>query len=611
MERAAVRRAVCFSLALAAALCALILLRWAQVSYLRSVRATAGGAAVFPVGVIEDRARRAPLAGTWEYYPDVLLYSEPENAAGAVPVYVTVPTDPLSPDFPAAFRSGKGSLRAVLTDVPDLGENNTILYLCSLMADYEVYVNGQWKHQILLPPNAHQIYAVNGSGTVEIVIEFTGGRQGLNTIPYVSYVRPSMQRSDNIRLASIILILIFLLFFVMFLVFFSSARDREMRPVFFYGLVLALVYALNMLWALGLDASIQRFLPFSALRALILTAELAVILLAFWVFYREYGFQRFKKRFLLESALTAGAWLALTLNSVLRPSWPLRLLGVLLLAGAAAVWIGTVYGLMLREREQCLRLSLVLLLVLFTVTVNLLVWDLNLWGNGLFYVLPAAIAVYVVFCFSKYRMFKQAQMERLETLLAAEKLVTRTQAALLVSQIKSHFLCNTLLSIQNLCKKDPDLASALIVRFSNYLRYNIDFMNYAELIPFEEELAHIENFIYIQKARFQDMLTFRSEILFTGFEIPPLTIQPIVENAITHGLRKSDRGGAVTLRVWREAARVHIRITNDAGPPFDPAAAKLRSLYNIQERLKSLKNAAVDIRGLEPEGTAVDIEFPL
>lgn len=608
MKKSQLKQPLVLSIALILFAGIVIYLRSAQAAFIAAANSAGQDAAAFSVEAVRDMDGAVPLAGTWEYYPDVLLYSE--NAPKDLePIYICVPVDTLSSDISGLSRTGKGSFRAVLTGTPDMGENNLMLYLYDFLADYDVYIDGVPQHKLLPPPNSNQIYAINKTGDVEIVIEVSHCPQGLNVVPHFSYVRMPMLTSDNIRNVSLLLLAIFLVVFIMFLMFFSSSLDREMRPVFLYGLALTITYAVNVSWALGQDANIQKVLAFSFLRPIILTLELLVVQMAFWLFYREYRSEPLKRMFFAESALMLLSWTCLVINSAICLSRPLHILGLVFLLSAVAIWVFTIYKTMLRYQTNCLLLSLVLLAVLTAVTINMLQWHVSIWSNVPFYVLPGSIGIYLVYCFYKYRIYKRMQIQKMEALLETEKLVTRTQAALLASQIQPHFLSNTLLTIQNLCKKDPDQASDLIVRFSNYLRHNIDFMNYTELVPFEKELEHIDNFIYIQKVRFQDTLTFRSEIRYQDFEIPPLTIQPIVENAIKHGVRNSYDGGTVLLKVWKDAAFIHILVQNDAGPPFDPNTARLRSLHNIQQRLKNLRNASMEIHGLDPEGTSVEIVF--
>ncbi len=151
----------------------------------------------------------------------------------------------------------------------------------------------------------------------------------------------------------------------------------------------------------------------------------------------------------------------------------------------------------------------------------------------------------------------------------------------------------------------------MIVRFSNYLRHNMDFMNYSELIPFSKEEEHIDNFIYIQQMRFLDKLHFSKEISVRDFQLPPLTVQPIIENAVKYGVRGSLKGGSVLLKIDRLSDGIHIIVSN-SGPGFDTEKlAGGHSIENICTRLKNLLNASLTIKSKEGQpGTIVEIIIP-
>ncbi len=232
-------------------------------------------------------------------------------------------------------------------------------------------------------------------------------------------------------------------------------------------------------------------------------------------------------------------------------------------------------------------------------------------GNTVVYplVLPLCMLIMLV-CWSLMISGKQkAQITALEKALNAEQATARTQAAFLASQIQPHFLYNTLTTIQELCYTDPRRAADTVVRFSNYLRQNIDFMEYKDKIPFSEEMKHIENYLDIQRARFGDAIRFIQEIEFEDFEIPPLTIQPLIENAVSHGIRKHNGQGTVTLVVQKEDGNILISV-NDDGTGFDVNAVHSRSLENIRCRIEGAMDGEILIDSRPLKGTTVTIKFP-
>ncbi|MBR6184679.1 MAG: histidine kinase [Clostridia bacterium] len=120
--------------------------------------------------------------------------------------------------------------------------------------------------------------------------------------------------------------------------------------------------------------------------------------------------------------------------------------------------------------------------------------------------------------------------------LAAEQRIQ-----IMMSQIQPHFLYNTLATIRSLCLKSPETAAQTIDKFSRYLRQNLDTLSQSGLIPFEQELEHVKIYTEIEILMFP-YIHIRYDIEDDRFMLPMLTVQPLVENAIRHGVRARDVG---------------------------------------------------------------------
>lgn len=138
---------------------------------------------------------------------------------------------------------------------------------------------------------------------------------------------------------------------------------------------------------------------------------------------------------------------------------------------------------------------------------------------------------------------------------------------LLVAQIQPHFIFNSLVTIQSLCYTDGDAAADYIDVFGDYLRANIDSLSSDKPIRFESELDHINHYVTLEKASTDVDFTMIYELHVRNFNIPPLTIQPIVENAIKHGaLTRRDGSGVVKIRTEEQDGNIIITVTdNGAG----------------------------------------------
>lgn len=122
-----------------------------------------------------------------------------------------------------------------------------------------------------------------------------------------------------------------------------------------------------------------------------------------------------------------------------------------------------------------------------------------------------------------------------------------SRIVLAMSQIRTHFIFNVLNAISGMCKYDPETADETVVTFARYLRDNIDIMQDDKLIPFSKELQHVKDYVALEQVRFGERIEFVCDIKEKEFNIPPLVLQPIVENAIKHGLTPKKEGGTVDI----------------------------------------------------------------
>lgn len=196
-----------------------------------------------------------------------------------------------------------------------------------------------------------------------------------------------------------------------------------------------------------------------------------------------------------------------------------------------------------------------------------------------------------------------------------QKELYEARVSVMVSQIQPHFMYNTLSSIAMLCKLDPDTAYQATITFSQYLRSNMDSLKQTKLVPFEQELEHLKKYLYIEKLRFGKKLNIEYDIQATDFKLPQLSIQPLAENAVKHGISKKRGGGTLTIAT-RETDTDYEIIISDDGVGFDPNAPKPddgRShigMENIHRRLKEMCNAEIIIESEVGKGTVATVKLP-
>ena len=182
-----------------------------------------------------------------------------------------------------------------------------------------------------------------------------------------------------------------------------------------------------------------------------------------------------------------------------------------------------------------------------------------------------------------------------------------------MSQIQPHFIYNSLSSISTLISIDPKRAQKSLDDFTEYLRHNLASLTETNLIPFEEELKHIETFISLEKVRFNERLKVVYDINTVNFNVPPLSVEPIVENAIKHGVLKKIEGGTVTFRTYEREDAFVVEVIDD-GVGFDINSVKFDSnkhfgINNIKYRLKTMCNGELTITSEIGVGTKSTITF--
>ena len=268
-----------------------------------------------------------------------------------------------------------------------------------------------------------------------------------------------------------------------------------------------------------------------------------------------------------------------------------------------------------KAKERWLYLGSLLPSVAFMVDVVLI--DLGVWRSALTspYVFIALFVVAAVMLLkvipeSINAVAKTKELETEKIVLGAQ--LTESRMSTMMSQIRPHFIYNTLGSIEQLCYIDPQKAGELVHNFAKYLRGDFRELDNPKPILMSQEMEHVHHYISIENVRFPDM-TFTFEMNSGDFHIPALTIQPIVENAIKHGLMKLPKGG--TIRVVSYETDTHYCVlVEDDGAGFDTGVLleerKHVGLRNIRERLQAMVNGTLEIESTLGVGTTVRICIP-
>ena len=223
-------------------------------------------------------------------------------------------------------------------------------------------------------------------------------------------------------------------------------------------------------------------------------------------------------------------------------------------------------------------------------------------------VFPLIDIAYVLTALSMYgfALSDQIEQDRCHQLEIANQ-----RASVMVLQMRPHFIYNTLMSIYCLCDQDPQKARQVTMDFTNYLRRNFNAVASDSTIPFSAELEHTRAYLAVEQAQFEDMLLVEYDTPVTNFRLPPLTLQPLVENSVKHGMNPYSGPLHVSVRTRRTEAGIEV-IVEDNGPGFDPddESKPHTTLANIRQRMEMMCGGSLAIRPRDGGGTVATVTIP-
>ena len=264
-----------------------------------------------------------------------------------------------------------------------------------------------------------------------------------------------------------------------------------------------------------------------------------------------------------------------------------------------------------RQRKKENRLMLISnMILLLTVWLELVNARMNLWISGIVVKMIFSLS----FVFHLFRTIKIVTTNHKDAGRVRELSdeLKNSRVVLAMSQIRTHFIFNILTAISGMCEYDPKKADEVLIRFSRYLRNNIDIMQEEGLETFSKSMEHLEDYIVLEQLRFDNRLHFVKQVEVTNFKLPPLILQPIVENSIKHGLFPKAEGGTITLQTQVRDDNIEIIIMDD-GVGYDVNEMKKEEsvgLDNVRFRLKYMVKGRMNIESSPGNGTKVTIIIP-
>ena len=286
------------------------------------------------------------------------------------------------------------------------------------------------------------------------------------------------------------------------------------------------------------------------------------------------------------------------------PAYPVLLIPPVLIM--AVNLIGLLRRRKLMSAKEFRTFLIYLLIPMFSMVIQM-----NSYGI-LMIVLGSAVSALFLFVFILNDLAQKSIEEA--HILAEQKLKLRTL------QINPHFIYNTMSNIYYLCALDPEKAQRVVGDFTNYLRKNISAIEKNDMIPFSDELEHAKAFLAVAKARYESMIFVEYDTEYTSFRVPPLTVEPLVENAVKHGLDPEQAPLNIWIKTTETDAESIITVENTGTDDIFPQSTGFIDekednnthigLMNTRERLKTLCSGTLTITGRDGGGIKATIRIP-
>lgn len=213
--------------------------------------------------------------------------------------------------------------------------------------------------------------------------------------------------------------------------------------------------------------------------------------------------------------------------------------------------------------------------------------------------------------FSTLSMFGVILCDQIDRSMRQQWKIAHQRASIMVLQMRPHFIYNTMMSIYYLCEQAPKKAQQVTMDFTAYLRKNFTAIASEAPIPFSDELEHTRAYLAVEQALFEDNLFVSYDTPHTCFRVPPLTLQPIVENAVKHGMDPDSGPLRISIQTRATDAGSEI-IVEDNGHGFTLAAESEPhiALTNIRTRLELLCGGKLTVAPRQEGGTMVTVTIP-
>lgn len=561
------------------------------------------------------------LTGEWEYYDGVHIISNREHTDSVI---AEIPTPIVKPI--TSLSKADGFTASYKITVNNLDYENAIVYVPHFAGTYRVFVNGIMVTQsgTYIDQKAHanlDLIASNinfePQNTYEIVIEATCNMMpSLYMTPVISDIDYTMTYAKIAQTFRSFIVGIVL--FCGLFVFSYSAKKSFILSSKWLPVLCACVAIRMMISTEGYSvfSFLFPYIDYESITLIICVSTFIIKLVAL-LFYSETLDLKINKNVI---AIFCFVFLSLSLVAAVLPYIIFSPYYYIIIQAATIpldiIILSNICNCVMRK----LPYAKLYLTGYITLSIGILVDCF--YTNGVINFMSSQfmpicftifIITFVVIYFEKISRIFNTALKTAEI----ERELELANTSLMISQIQPHFLYNALNTIKYLIKRDPKSAEKAVISFSRYLRGNMDSITKKEPIPFAEELEHTKNYCDIELLRFGDKLNIIYDTPVTSFSLPALSVQPIVENAIKHGVTKKPEGGTVTVTTSENEHYYLIKVQDDGvgfdvdNPDLTPSDTHAHiGVNNVRERLTNMVNAEFIIESQIDIGTCVTIKIP-
>lgn len=283
----------------------------------------------------------------------------------------------------------------------------------------------------------------------------------------------------------------------------------------------------------------------------------------------------------------------------------------LMIAPLTAIMLINTICMIKRRQILSKRVFIALFIYLIPTTILIIVY--------MFVNIDILVSLWMSLCV--ITMFRIILIDNIEQYTLQQREIANQRTSVMVLQMRPHFIYNTMMSIYYLCKQDPDKAQKVTLDFTTYLRRNFAAVANETTVPFSDELQHTEAYLAVEQVQHEDSLFVSFDTPHTMFRIPPLTLQPLVENAVKHGMNPNGDPLSISVKTRQTNDGSEI-IVEDNGAGFDPAKnngagfdpadekGSHIALNNIRQRLEMMCKGKMAVTSRNGGGTKVIITIP-